>query len=186
MVSIKNFFFLFLIASLMGCSKTEDYKTETYLSANEQTKTLRKILPYFAKLPKGYTYERRFESVLDTFYSVEIKKYEFQHYFINPKDSFHYFMVNRPAPSLYQKKISIAGKFKVDKNGTVTDYEEAFWTFKMKKEELSKKGEILFATMVKGENLNEYMPGKKLDEWIEFPDDKCSYNKNEQRWIVKM
>jgi hypothetical protein len=38
--------------------------------------------------------------------------------------------------------------------------------------------------MVKGKNLTSYTPGQNEEEWIEFPDAKISYSKNQQRWIA--
>jgi hypothetical protein len=180
---LKQIIFLVFISLGIASCETKKYSPETYLSEDTKNELLLKILPNFAHLPKGYTYERRFESSLNTFYTEEIKKYKIQHYFIS-NDSVHYFMVNRPAPSLFEKRLAISGKFKIDQQGKISNYEEIFWTFKMKLPELQEKGQILFNEMVEGGNLAEYMPGKKAEEWIEFPDNRVSYNKEQQKWVT--
>lgn len=178
-------FFLLAIIVLSSCTdKQENYEPNAYLSEKDQHDLLLQILPYFAKVPKGFdTPEMKFSMTLDTFYNHEVKKYAMQHYFIS-KDSVHHFMVNRPAPSLYEKKIAIAGKFKKDHDGKIIDYEEVFWTYKMKIPDLNNKGKILFDEMIKGRSLTSYMPGKNEEEWIEFPDAKITYNKNQQQWMA--
>ena len=180
----KTLLWMLFASLLWSCSSAPDYNPETYLSSKEQSEVLLKILPYVAKLPMRFQGEKRFSAELDSFYRQEVKKYRMQHYYISPEDSFHYFMINRPAPSLYEKRTAIAGRFKKTKDGKIINYEESFWTFKMKLDELDKKGAVLFAHYAEGKDIKEYMPGKQKDEWIEFPDDKCYYDKNEKAWKV--
>lgn len=172
-----------MLALLSACSDNEMYLPEKYLNQDQQKQTLIKILPYCAKFQKKVSWEQRFSPEMDTFYLDEVKHYKMQHYYISDKDGYHYFMLNRVAPSVHKKRVSIAGRYKLDPSGKITEYEESFWTFKMKEEELSDKGKVLFEKYVAGNDLSEFYPGKKgEEEWIEFPDANCFYDKKEHRW----
>jgi hypothetical protein len=178
---------LLLSIVLFSCADSKqsviNYEPSTYLTETESSELLKNLIPYSAKLPKGYDCTRKFDPALDSFYIQEIKKYKLEKYFFTEKDSSHYFLISREAPSLYEKRIAIVGKYQKNKSGNIVNYEEAFWTFKMKLPELAQKGEILFHEYVLGNDLSKYLPGKSDEEWIEFPDAHSQYNKTEQRWI---
>lgn len=180
-----NMIFFLCSMVLCSCSREKSYAPGAYLKENQQREILRKILPYFARLPKGFTEEKRFDPGLDSFYASEIRKYELKHYYVSPADSFHYFLVTRPAPSLFEKRVAIAGRFRLNPGQEITGYEESFWTFKMKVPELSEKSRVLFHELVNGGDLSAYMPGRKEDEWIEFPDNRVSYSKTDKKWVIR-
>jgi hypothetical protein len=161
----------------VGCKESSNA-----LNEKESKDLLGKLIPYTAKLPKGYNHLNRFDSKLDTFYREEIKNYKLENYYSSDKDSFNYFLISRPAPSLYGKRIGIAGRFKKDATDSIVDYEESFWTFKMKQEELSTKAKILFENYIEGNDLSKYKSTNKGEEWIEFPDQNCFYDKKEKQW----
>lgn len=178
---------LFTLSIVYACNNNnipEDYLANKHFTAEESTALLLKLIPYSAKLPGGYDYTRRFDTALDSFYIKEVKNYELERYFFSEKDSSYYFLISRVAPSLFEKRIGIAGKYKQNQEGNITNYEEAFWTFKMKLPELEQKSLILFSEYLKGNDLSKYYPeGGQPEEWIEFPDKHSSYNKEEQRWM---
>jgi hypothetical protein len=179
---------LLLSVVLFACSSDKSNNSindnpSSYFTEKESQELLIQIIPYSAKLPKGYNFSQRFNTALDSFYLQEIKKYQLERYFYTEKDSTHYFLITREAPSLYEKRIAIVGKFQKDENGHILNYEEGFWTFKMKIPELTEKSEILFREYVSGNDLSKYHPGNSTEEWIEFPDAHSKFDKKEQRWI---
>lgn len=179
---------LLLSVILFSCNADSDKPSindnpSNYFTNQKSDELLMKLIPYSAKLPKGFDYTQRFDSALDSFYVQEIKKYKLERYFFSEKDSYHYFLISREAPSLYKKRIAIVGKYKKDNDNKIVNYEEAFWTFKMKQDELDEKGKLLFHEYISGSDLSKYLPGKSNEEWIEFPDNYSHYDKNEQRWI---
>lgn len=178
MKSVQNTLLLFgVLMYAVGCQESNNA-----LNERESKDLLRKLIPYIAKLPKGYNYLNRFDAKLDTFYKEEIKNYKLENYYHSEKDSFNYFLISRPAPSLYGKRIGIAGRFKKDAKDSITDYEESFWTFKMKQEELKTKANILFENYIEGNDLSKYKSTNTEEEWIEFPDQNCFYDKKEKQW----
>lgn len=172
----KILLLLIALIYVAGCKQSNSVN----LNAKESKDLLRKLIPYSAKLPKGYNYLNRFDPKLDRFYNDELNNYKIEKYYSSDKDSFNYFLISRPAPSLYGKRIGIAGKFKQDAKGNVVNYEEAFWTYKMKEEEFDKKVPVLFKSYVEGKDLSQYKLTE--EEWIEFPDKNCFYDKKEQQW----
>lgn len=185
LVILKPFFFLFgigFLALFFSCNRQSDYSYINYSAQLEKDAILSRILPYTSPLPPGATLTTRFTPEYEAYYKSEAVKYQWKYYYISDNGT-HYFALSRTAPSRFKKRILIAGKFTLGTDNTLENYEEVFWTFKMPEEELDKKGLLLFEKMVKGENLQEYYPGKKgNEEWIEFPDDKTTYDKNKKRW----
>jgi hypothetical protein len=184
MKPVLRFLTISLLVLLFSCSSRDAYDPAAYFTEKSREQFLLRILPYFAKLPKGYTPDRRFEPSLVSFYRNEVRSCELQWYFQGP-DSLRWFMVTRPAPSLFGKRMAIAGRLKQNARGEITSYEEAFWTFKMSPEELGRKGRILFDAYVKGKSLEAWLPGKQAEEWIEFPDGNYFYSKDTHTWTLK-
>ena len=73
-------------------------------------------------------------------------------------------------------------KFKIDEKGAIINYEESFWTFKMKPGELEKKFSTLFRDYIEGKDLSKYQSQNIKEEWIEFPDQNYFYDRKEQKW----
>lgn len=177
-----NVFFISLFF-LVACG-APDYKVERHLKEpTDQVRFLRSTLPYYAKLPDGFGPDRRFDTVLNKLYNQILPSYQLEAYHIDDETGMHFFMVSRPAPSLHQKRICIAGKLKYDPSGNFEYYEEVFWTFKMKEAQLREKSIKLFHLMVKGEDLSKFYPQNSQEEWIEYPDEKNRYDVDQRRWV---
>ncbi|MFN3402899.1 MAG: hypothetical protein ACK40G_02315 [Cytophagaceae bacterium] len=177
-------FSVLLISSSISCNSEKQYSAES-ISSNIKDTVLAQIIPYLAKLPKGANYTNRFEDRFQPYFKGEIKEYQFISYHVSPKNNYHYFMVKRPAPSMHKKYVAIAGRFIMKENLQVEKYEEIFWTFKMKEEELTRKSSQLFELMVQAKDLSRYYPRNSDEDWIEFPDDKVWYDKSKKRWVTK-
>ncbi len=180
MKSLYNYITLLLIFfAIASCSSDNQYNVENYKV--ETNKNLPIVLPYIAKLENGVNYNNRFDSVNAKYFlgQQEIYKFSFERYFITP-DSNHYFLIWKKAPSLYEKKIAIGGRYKKDKNGKIYAFEELFNTPKMKLDELKEKSFPLFDYMVENGNVDKYIGDYLL---IEFPDERCKYDKKNSRWV---
>ncbi len=175
-------FFIIILAGT-ACRQAAQYQPETYLSRAEQEQFLQKIARYTARLPKRVTHKDKFNARFDAYYDEEMKKYDVQQYHIGP-DSTHYFMITRPAPSLREKRVAIGGRLKYDHRGNIASYEEVFRTWKMEQEKLTRKGKTLFSTMVETGNVDAYLPDKREDDWVEFPDGKSYFDVGARRWKV--
>ena len=176
---------LVLVWLLVACgNRTNQYKPEQHLKPEAQQAFLYQISRYVAKLPKGVYHDGKFDARFDPYYREEMKKYRLESYFVG-SDGTSYFMVSRPAPSLYEKRVAIGGKVKYDAKGELVSYEEVFRTWKMKPDDLARKSGILFGTMVEGGNLEKYSPQNTQEEWVEFPDNRTYFDVAARRWKVK-
>jgi hypothetical protein len=111
----------------------------------------------------------------------------YQWHFAHEKDGGFYFLISRPAPSLYGKRIAIGGFFSSPDQMHIKGFKEVFHTFKMKPEVMLKKGGFLFEKMVNREKLEPYYPNRNQakEEWIEFPDELIFYDSTSQSWKTR-
>jgi hypothetical protein len=176
--------FALLLAGLVACNsnKEVDLSPEQYWSLEQQDSVMFRILPYLAKLPRKATHETKFEPQFQEYYNGLLPEFKFRA--LSPaKDDAFYFLMDRPAPSLYGKRIAVAGKVKVDMESyEVMDYEEVFWTFKLKEPILTERAMLLFRMLLAGESLEAYLPMNSEQEFIEFPDKHNAYNKAARKW----
>jgi hypothetical protein len=173
-------FSLIFFCFIAGCDNSEKYNIDKYYSAADRDTLLTNILPYITKLDDGVNYGNRFNPENKNYFKQQQFRYKFSfEQYALTEDSIHYFLIWKVAPSLYQKKIAIGGRFKKDSNGKIYAFEELFNTWKMKTEELKEKSFPVFAYMVKNGNVDKYISDREL---IEFPDDKCVYDKSQSRW----
>ena len=182
---MKNFasriVLIMAVAIMAGCSDKGGYDVSTYYSEEELKTSLAQIVPYIAKLENGVTYENRFDPSKKEYFDKQQADFKFsiEQYSITA-DSTHYFLIWKVAPSLYKKKIAIGGRYKKDAKGTIYAFEEIFNTAKMPVEELKEKSFPLFDYMVKNGNVNKFLGDYLL---IEFPDNRCTYDKEKSRWV---
>ncbi|SDY46028.1 MULTISPECIES: hypothetical protein [Rhodonellum] len=181
--------FLFpILAALMllvsACSTENKYEADKHLTEVEKSQLLLTTIRYMGHLPKKGTQENKFDADFDEHYSTLAKEYTVEAY--HQKDDYEYVLTTRIAPSLKEKKIAIGVKMQRNANGELTYYEEVFRTWKFEVPEMKEKGFMLFDKMVKGEDLSPYYPQNSgKEEFIEFPDQKVTFDIKERRWIMK-
>jgi hypothetical protein len=179
-----RFLLLTAVASCVACGPADRYKPESSLSPARQEQFLYSIARYTAKLPKRVTHQDKFDARYDGYFRQEMKSYKVEGYYAGP-DSTHFFLISRPAPSLREKRVAIGGRLRYDAKGNLVRYEEVFRTWKMEKEELTRKSSILFDTMIKTGNVNSYLPHKTEEDWVEFPDERNYFDLADRRWKIK-
>ena len=119
------------------------------------------------------------------YYEEQASKYQW--HFVHQKDGGFYYFVSRPAPSLYGKRMGIGGFFRSPDQLNIVGFREDFHTFKMKPDDLQRKGAVLFEKLVNREDLSSYYHDRKTEkeEWIEFPDPITYYDSTSQSWKMK-
>ncbi len=175
-----------LITILVSCSG-QDFRVESHLKDPRlRDEVLFQIVRHTSKLPDNVPEDNRFLPKMDSAHLAfqANRQYRYEAYFV--KNDTHYFMVSRIAPSLFEKRICIAGKFRLQDNGQLLDFEEVFRTFKMVEEERKRKSDSLFRFMVEGRDLSPYyFHNTNGQEYIEFPDRNNRYDKKLKRWIFE-
>jgi hypothetical protein len=183
---MKNLVFVFvvLILAVGACSTKNDYTVSAHLTPQQQDEMMWRIIRYVGRAPEGLTFEERFYAPYDTFYQEQARIHKFDAYFI--KDRTHYFLVSRKAPSLVEKRVATGGRFSLNADGKISDYEEVFRTWKMVPDTLAKREMILFDKFVRGESLTPYETKNSGGvEYIEFPDERTFFDKQSKQWKVK-
>lgn len=182
---MKNWRWFYLVLLLaVSCGLKKDYRPESHLSPQEQDKVMMAVIRYVGKAPENVRNEDRFDKKHDGYYQQLAGRHRLDQYFIND-DGVHYFLISRAAPSLFEKRVATGGKMKFDADWKLVDYEEVFRTWKMKEEDLAKKGSLLFDTMVTGQSLTPYQIPNTQEEYIEFPDPRTYYDKPTRTWKTR-
>ncbi len=175
---------IFIAFFLTSCSSKENYTPDSYLSIKEKDKVLMSIIRYLGKSPENVGVGERFDPKYNEYYFDIASRHKFELYYITEKEA-HFFLISRPAPSLYEKRVATGGRLKFNGKGDLIEYEEIFRTWKMTDEDLKVKGPLLFDLMVKGKDLSPYYRTNSSEEYIEFPDEYNSYDKADRMWKVK-
>jgi len=168
---------------LFSCNLEKDkFKPEDYFTESQKKAIEIQLVLKTAKKPEGSLTGPEIEA----YYREQAITIRW--HYAHEKNGIYYFLISRPAPSLYEKRAAIGGSFTSPDNLHIKAFKEVFQTFKMKPEILLTKGAVLFEKMVNGQDLKSYYPNKNnnKEEWIEFPDDINYYDSVTQSWKMKL
>src|SRR5688572_28150645 len=101
---MKNGGLLVLVWLAFGCSSPADYKPDHYLDPMEKDRMVATIVRYTGKLPKKVEDSLKFDRRHDQYYQKLASKHKMLRYHVS-KNGEHYFLIRRPAPSLYEKYV---------------------------------------------------------------------------------
>jgi hypothetical protein len=179
---MKNLLRFTVILLVAACTTSEDYNPDQ-LSAEDKDALLTNVIRYIGKEPPKTGTANKFDKAFDKYYLDLASRARLVYYY--KKNDYQYFAISQPAPSLVEKRHLTGGRFK-EQDGHITDYEEIFRTWKMVPDTLQKRSYVLFDKLVKGESLEPYLTKNSNGvEYIEFPDHRTYYDKEERRWKVK-
>ncbi len=175
---------MIIIFVTVSCnSGKKSYSAALLLGHTEQSAFVESIIRYAGHLPPRADHQTKHLPEYDDFYKNLASRHSLQYLYIDTEDT-HYFLLTRPAPSLYDKETAIGGIVRYNGIDGIIYYEEVFRTWKMEKQELLRKSEMLFDLMVKGEDLTPYYPENSGDEeYIEFPNDFTRFDPDTRIWI---
>lgn len=178
---MKFFYLLAFVLILVSCTKKDVYDPSGYMTPEEQTTMLRKMIRYSTQLAPRATHETKMDTAFDWYYERAIKEYDIRGWY-KADDGQQYFMMSRQARSLTPMRETIAGKLRLNDKDSLIEYEEIFRTWKMPDDQMRPKAIMLFDKMVKGESLEPYYPKNAGDQYIEFPDSRYKFDKASRRW----
>jgi hypothetical protein len=171
----------FLIAA---CSPSMDNAPEKCFTPESQANVIAQCVRYSAKLAPQATHETKFDTTFNWYYELAAKEYDLRAC-RRDKDSSYFFLMTRKARSIWPAREAIGGKLRLDKDQHIVDYAEEFRTWKMAEDSLNARAFELFNLMADGKDLAPYRSKFKGDRYIEFPDDRSFWDKNEKRWRDK-
>lgn len=174
---------------LVNCNTKEKeplvIASENYLNETEMDSFKSKIIRYVGRLPRRGDHTNKFENRFDDHYKELVSLHDLKYYYPDAAadSDTTYFLLTRIAPSLYLKKVAIAGKIVVNDNNEISYFEETFRTFKMEEPILMEKSETMFTDLINKKDLSQYEFVNTIpEEYIEFPDEFTSYDSDIRQW----
>ena len=167
---------------LQSCTEKDPYNPDRYFSKAEQSAMIKQSVRFSAKLPPEATHVTKFDPTFDWYYDVAANECDLRAC-ATAKDGTYYFLMTKKARSIWPAREAIGGIFKENSETRLIEYEEVFRTWKMAEDSLNARALELFNVMTKENDLTPYLSKNKGDRYIEFPDDRFFYNKNEHKWI---
>jgi hypothetical protein len=181
---MNRFMLMLLPLIVLGCTSKSSYDPDERLTPQQKDEIMDKTIRYIVKAPEKIQEADKFNSKHDQYYQQRASECRLELYCVAGDN--HFFLISQPAPSLTLKKHATGGKFKLDAEGNIIEYEEIFRTWKMQPDTLKKRSYVLFDKMVAGEPLDSYHTKySKGIEYIEFPDDRTYYDKQQRSWKIK-
>jgi len=172
--------FIFLFVLLSSCN-SDPYDPGKFLSRDDQQKLIRETVYFSMKLAPNANHDTKFNKEFDWYYDRAAKEVEVAKYYIDEKRT-HYFFMSRVARSITPMREGIGGKLRFDDAGKLIEYEEIFRTWKMERDSLKIRGLMLFDRMVKGKDLSLFYSKFQGDKYIEFPNERFSFDKTLRLW----
>lgn len=174
----KSIIFILLTSVFFSCKKS--YNPEKLLTDKQKDSLLITLIIQMDKLQAGANMDTRFDEEFREGYEQRKKLFSLDQYYVG-QDGFHYFMVIRRVPSLYEaNKRAEAGRFRRGSNGKITDFEEVFVTPILSDKEAHDKGVTLLHEYITSGNIEKY---KNDITYVEFPNLTWTYNKKKQAWV---
>lgn len=167
-------------AVFFSCQKKrEDNPQVVIADAALRDSVMLQLMPYLAEMPKYATYQTRFDERFKPYYRKVMPVFFQWNKLYKAEDGYYYYLLYKKSNSLYEKKIAVGGKFKLDAQHHITDFEDVFNTPKMKLDELAEKSSLLFEEMIQTGGLGKYALNA---EYVEFPDQRCFFDKKLKYW----
>ena len=183
---MKNIIFLLiLVVSVLwvGCnSKAVEYSVDPCLAKEKQLALLQNMVRYSSKLAPEATNETKFNPEFNWYYDKAVAESTILYCLLNEQDSTYQLLIARQARSITPMQEGIALKIKFDQDKGFKYYEEVFRTWKMPADTLHKRGKFLFDQMVNGGDLTLYHTKFQKDKFIEFPDDRFTFDIENKKW----
>ena len=171
----------FCLSCLAFCTKRDEYDPHSFLPKIKQDTIIYNSIRYSAKLPPGSNHRTKFKIEFDSYYRSVAADYSFMYLYKIDNNEFN-FLLQRPAKSINPLFEGIGGRLQLDKNDSIVAYEEIFRTWKMPYKDLQERGRLLFDRLVTKRDLTLFYAKYTGDKYIEFPDDRFHFDKNQKVW----
>jgi hypothetical protein len=177
-------FSLFSIWFIISCTNDAKYSPSDCLPIDKQEKILEQIVRYANKLAPEATHNTKFSSEFDWYYGKAISESKILYCAKKENDTYH-LLVARKARSITPMEEGIAIKVKLNGKDSLLYYQEVFRMWKMPSDTLLVRGKFLFRKMINNEDLTLYYSIFQKDRFIEFPDQRFTFDTEKRRWRDK-
>jgi hypothetical protein len=185
LLKMKRFLYLtvILLLLLQGCKNARpDYNPDACLPKEKQQKFLLEMVHYANRLAPEATHETKFDAKFNWYYERAVAESRILFCHLNAKDSTYELLVARKARSVAPMDEGIAVRIRFDKQDRLGYYEEVFRMWKMPSDTLARRGKFLFDRLVNNADLTLYYSKFQKDRFIEFPDDRFSFDIEKRKW----
>ncbi len=155
----------------------QQYVVEHYIPAEKYDTLLVDMVTYMGVKPRHADYLTRHEPQHRGFYIKQAANYFIHAYYISD-DGYHYYYMIRPARHPQYEHRAIGGKMKLDEEWRILEFEETFAIKPMTENSLKEIAVVLFPLLIQ----NKLHEGHDIWKWIEWPDDRCRYDKQKNEW----
>jgi hypothetical protein len=180
---MRNLFTIIALVLTVACGTkeiaAEKYSIQEYFEKDQQDSLLVDIITYIYKKPKYADHQTRFDEQYRNYYSKMLSKFEMVYFYQHVSDSYHYYYLIRPARSPKGTTRGVGGRFLLNENNEIIDFEEIFNTPVQPVEELKKRGLFLFEEMIATGSIESYLGNENFIEW---PDNRLKYDKATNEW----
>lgn len=174
-VYIMCILFVVIIASC--ATKENKYDAANYFSADELDTLMVNIVTYVGVKPRHANYITRHEAHYRNHYIQQANAYEMIRYFVDIQD-YHYFYIIRPARHPLGNKRAVGGRFTIDTDLHLRDFEEIFVTHVMEVDVLLELADELFEEMLQDQSTAHW----QQNAHAEWPDDRLLYDFEKKEW----
>ncbi|HMQ06984.1 MAG TPA: hypothetical protein PKC30_06755 [Saprospiraceae bacterium] len=180
MMSNIPFIFFFFAFLIMACQTPDSFEFSHHVPDKEQRDSiLTDIVIYIYKVPRGVRKENKFNPEYRHLYENESGKFNMIKYHID-NEGIHSFFLIRPVRShLAEHRRGVFGRFSLDDQMKIRNFEELANTPRLTEEEIIEKGNYLWQDLMYFKNLDRYFLNK---DYIEFPDDRVRYDSQNKEW----
>lgn len=177
---MKYFSFLLgFFILLSACSPTDKYHISHYYNDEVRDTILTNIIVNIYKVPRGVSKADKHKPEFRKLYISQVGNFEFLRYFID-SDGVHYFYLMRPARSAGDLRRGVAGKYRMDEQYNLLEFEEIYNTPMLEADLVKSRGEELWADLMYFKNVDRYL---RNEEYIEFPNSRVKYDKVLKEWV---
>jgi hypothetical protein len=178
---MKSYFLLVIISIVLFSGCNPSYEPHQILSQTEYDSLVLELAPYLNKKPKEASFEERFTGKYKSYYKNLVKQQESYLKYLSQNGSTYYFYyVNKDLTSLYEHYKGFGGYYEKNSEGNIHYLNIIFETPRFTKEEIEKKGNVLFNEMVQKENVLSYLNNR---EFIKLPNDDFEYDPVQNKWV---
>ncbi len=167
-----------LLLLIISCCSEGKYSITRYHSQETIDTLLVNMVTLIGVKPITADWQTRHLPEHRSYYVNHAKQFSFDRYYISP-NGVHYFFMVRPARHARGNQRGVGGKFRMNTNLELYEFEELFNTPVMPYDQIIAKGREIFVEMINTGNVDNYVRKK---DFIEWPDDRLKYDKQKNEW----
>ncbi|MCA6380356.1 MAG: hypothetical protein IM574_09420 [Cytophagales bacterium] len=173
--------YLAIFGLTIACAtKDRKYSPSDCLPIDKQNQILKQMVRYSNKLAPEATHKTKFNTEFNWYYERAMN--ESKILYCKKENDIYQMLVSKKARSVTPMEEGIAIKVKLNQKDSLVYYEEVFRMWKMPADSLISRGKYLFDRLVNKEDLTIYYSKFQKDRFIEFPDQRFSFDVSKRRW----